>query len=540
MIVSELLGICFPHLAGVHIDRLFRAGATVRIEARTGSSQARCPACGIVSRQVHSRYERRLCDQALAGQEVVIHLRVARYFCRDAGCAKATFAEQVPGLTRRHGRDSTALREALTAIALALGGRAGARLAARLAVAVGRMTLLRIIRALPDPVLSAGPRILGVDDFALRRGHRYGTLLIDIGTGRPIDMLAERSADALATWLTGHPGVHIICRDRAGCYAEGAARGAPQAIQVADRWHMWRNLGEAVERAMAKHRAVLRTLPTESASPPDAPTQDEPASEAVPAPEPQLRSGRMAERTRQRHAAVHDLLAQGRDLRAIATHLGLGRNTVRRFARADSPEELLVNDGTGRRPRLLDAFEPYLRQRWNAGYTNAEQLYQELRAQGYQGRPTTLRQYLRPWRATAIRPPAPARPPSVRQAAGWLLRDPATLHQDERRHLNHLTTACPPLAALREHVSAFAHMMLHRHGERLEQWMAAARADDLPDLHSFIAGLHRDLDAARAGLTLPYSSGPVEGHVNRVKMIKRQMYGRANPDLLRKRVLLAD
>lgn len=348
-------------------------------------------------------------------------------------------------------------------------------------------------------------------------------------------MLPDRTADCLAAWLKTHPGVEIICRDRAGGYAEGATRGAPDAIQVADRWHMWRNLGEAVERVIARHRDLLR----------DQRPRDTPAGSAVPAaphpgPHAGLRTGPFADRIRQRHAAIHELLAQGQDLRAIARALGLARNTVRRFARAATPEELLVNTGTGRRPKLLDDHASYLIRRWNEGCTNAAQLCRELRERGYQVHSRAVRDYVRAWRSTV--PATPPQPvgPTVRKAAGWLLRDPAHLTTDEQRQLDALTQASPTLAALRRHVAAFAVMMLNRQGHRLETWMNAVQADDLPELHSFVTGLRRDFDAARAGLTLNYSSGPVEGHVNRIKTIKRQMYGRANPDLLRKRILLAD
>ncbi|MEN3541243.1 ISL3 family transposase [Microbispora sp. ZYX-F-249] len=518
-----------------------RSGRSVRIRARTRASQAACSRCGMISQRVHSSYERRVCDTAVGGQETVLHLRVRRFRCGNDDCAAKTFAEQVPGLTIRYGRYSVPLRTLLQTIALALGGRAGARLTHLLAAAVNRMTLIRLIRSLPDPEPTKGPQVLGVDDFALRRGRTYGTILIDITTSRPVDVLPERSSDALATWRRARPGVQIICRDRAGCYADGAARGAPQAIQVADRWHMWRNLGDAVERTVTKHRAHLRDLaavtpPDEVTAPAPAPVTAPPASEPA---RPERRPGRLAERTRHRHTLIHQLLAQGRDLRAIARELKLARNTVRRFARANDPEELLVHNGTGKRPKMIEEYAGYLRQRWEEGCTNAEQLYQEITAMGYRGKATMVRQLVQPWRSQttiALLPP----PPTVRQATGWFLRHPDTLEADERQHLQTLTAANPALAALREHVRAFAQMMTRLTGDGLEQWMKRVQADDLPELHSFVTGLRRDFDAAKAGLTLPHSSGKVEGHVNRVKMLKRQMWGRANPDLLRKRVLLTD
>ena len=269
-----------------------------------------------MSGRVHSRYERRLSDTAAGGQEVMICLTVRRFFCLEPSCKKTTFAEQVPGLTVRYGRRSASLTGALQAIALALGGRAGARLPARLAAGVSRTTLIRLLRALPDPAVARAPRVLGVDEFALRRGHNYGTLLVDVETRRPVDILAERSADSFAAWLAARPGAEVICRDRAGCYSDGGSRGAPDAIQVAGRWHLWHNLGEAVERSVARHRQCLHAAATAPppASPGGAPEGKPPP--AVPAGPP--RGDRVAARTRQRHAAICQLLAEGRSVRAIA------------------------------------------------------------------------------------------------------------------------------------------------------------------------------------------------------------------------------
>jgi transposase len=214
--------------------------------------------------------------------------------------------------------------------------------------------------------------VLGVEEFALRKGHSYGTLLVDVEARRPVDILEKRSAASFAAWLQARPGAEVICRDRAGGYSDGGTRGAPGAVQVADRWHLWHNLGEAVERAVAQHREHLPAAVTAADAGPAPLAVCEGPQRAAPA---LPRTGRIADRTRARHAGVHRLLAEDRSLTEIAAALGLSRNTVRRFARAASPEELLVNDGTGRRASILDEHADYLRERWNAGCTNAARLW---------------------------------------------------------------------------------------------------------------------------------------------------------------------
>ena len=320
-----------PHLAGVQVERVFAVGRSVYVQARTCGSSAVCPRCGALSRGVHSRYERRLLDTAAGGREVLVRLTVRRFFCRAPACPAVTFAEQVSGLTCRACPADGGATSVLEAIALALGDRAGARLTGRLAAEVSRMTLIRLIRAMPDPATSTSPRVLGVDEFALRKGHSYGTLLVDVETRRPVDILDEPSSQSFAAWLAARPGAELICRDRGGVYADGGARGAPDAVQVADRWHIWHNLGEAAERAVTRHREHLAAGVRPSAAP-----------AAVIAPQPELaagapRHGRIADRIRARHADVHRMLAEGRSLRDIAATLGLSRNTVRRFARAAAP-----------------------------------------------------------------------------------------------------------------------------------------------------------------------------------------------------------
>jgi transposase len=480
---------------------------------------------------------------------VVICLAVRRLFCRNPACAVVTFAEQVEGLTGRYLRRSLPLLGLLAQIALALAGRAGARLAGALGAGVHRTTLLRLVAALPDPRIGAAPEVVGVDDFALRKGHVYGTVLVDIATGEAIDLLPDREAGTFEAWLKAHPGAQVICRDRAGGYAEGARDGAPEAIQVADRWHLWHNLAGYAEKTVTAHRACL-TQPEShddagAAAAGTGPAPPQPAASPggpLPAEPDGLRDvcgreRRLVTRTRERHAAVHDLLAAGQSLSAISRILSVDRKTVLRFAREPDVGKLLVKATS--RDSKLDPFKPWINQRWNQGITDAAALHAELAAQGWRGSAQAVRRYVRPFRQQPAAPPPAPVVPKARQITRWLLSRPEHLQPDERDQLAAIQDRCPHLDALAGHVRGFAEIMTGRRGEQqLEGWLTAVEADDQPHLHSFAAGIRTDQQAVTNGLTLPYSSGKVEGNVNRIKMIKRQMYGRAGFALLRKRVIL--
>jgi transposase len=531
-----------PHLSGLVIEGVHGEDGGVRLEACVRAERMACPGCERDSDRVHSRYRRSLADAPIGAQTVVIELRVRRFFCDNASCGRRTFAEQVPGLTSKHARRTGLLRRMLEAIGLALAGRAGARLAAMLGMPASRDSLLRLVRALPDPPVG-DVEVLGVDDFAIRCCHDYGTVLVDILAHRPVDLVQQRTAEVLADWLGKHPGVKVICRDRSGAYAEGARTGAAEAIQVADRWHLWANLGEAVERVVLAHRACL----TEPAPEPTT-TQSadhaggQPSGEELDdtAPVEYGSPSRLETRTRERHAAVTELRDKGHSLNAIGRELGLAFRTVQRFARAATAEELLVAHRT--RSHKLDRFKPYVHQRWNAGATEATVLHAELVELGWTGSLRTVQHYLHrfrdPNRAPHPAPPAPDKA-TPRRVTGWIMTNPEHLSAGDQVRLKQILARCPELDATTKHVNSFAVMMGQRTGkEQLPTWLDAVTADDLPALHSLVAGLRRDQDAVTNGLSLDYNSGQVEGTVNRIKMIKRQMFGRAKFDLLRKRVLL--
>lgn len=471
----------------------------------------------------------------------MIELSVRRLFCDNGNCPRVTFAEQIDGLTCRYGRRTPVLQRMLGALGVVLAARAVARLAALLGITVSRTTVLRLVMALPEPAWTV-PRVLGIDEFATRKGRRYGTVLVDCESHQPVDLLPDRDADSVAVWLREHPGVEIVCRDRAQVFADGARAGAPNAQHCADKWHLWHNLAEAVERLVSRHRTLLRDLlepdpEPDQPEPLPAPAETAAADEALPEPYP---TGKFLDRLRDTHAAVRAQVEQGLSLREIARRLGLGRNTVRKYARAANPEAMLHGQWQNRTSKL-DPFKPYLEQRIAEGCTNLSRLHRELQERGARCSYSTLRDYIRPLRpdhrGAGTTPPI-ARPPSPREATRWITSHPDHLREDDQQRLKALLARSPELAAAADHVRTFAAIMTNREGDRLRHWIADVCADEQCGLAGFATGLIPDLDAVVYGMSTDWSSGPVEGRVNDLKALKRSMFGRAKPPLLRKRLLL--
>jgi transposase len=530
---AQVLRLVLPCLAGTAVDRAEISGDLVRIWVRAAAGGAACPDCGTWCTAVRDRYWRRLRDAAAGGRRVLIWLVVRLLRCGNAECPRASFAEQPQGLAVPYARRTPLLAGQLGAVAAALAGRAGSRLArAVLAVQVSRHTLIRVLMALPGPA-AGRVRVLGIDDFSLKKGRDYATLLVNVETGEPVDVLPDREAATAREWLRAHPEVEVICRDRAGAYAEAARDGAPQADQVADRWHLWHNLCEHAREAVARHQGCLAGPGCAGQDGQEDQQEDQQQEQEQ---ERGVPAGLEAI-IRQRHAAVHELRAAGTTLPQAAAALGLSQQTAGRFWRAASADALLKVRGAS----ALDPWKPYLLRRWDAGITSIAVLHREITALGYAGSEPTTYAWLALLKLAA--PPKPPAPPSKRQVTRWMLTNPARLDEDQQAQLAAICGRCPELDALAGHVTAFAKMLTRRApgrpGAGLDDWLAAARAAPAqPELRSFANGIRRDYQAVRNALTLPWSSGRVEGRNTRTKLLERQMYGRASFPLLRKRILL--
>ncbi|MBF9069093.1 ISL3 family transposase [Streptacidiphilus sp. NEAU-YB345] len=388
-----------PFGTEVVLERLSICAELVTAEMSARGDPPRCSDCSTRAKRVHSRYWRTLAERPLIGRRLSIRLRVRRFFCDRRQCPRLTFVEQVRGLSERHRRSGLGLKLWLQAIAAELGGRPGERLCQRINLRAGSTQLLGLLEAPDAPERS--PRVLGVDEFAFRKGKTYGTLLVDVETSRVVDVLPDRTSETFANWLRTHPGVEIVCRDRAIAYTKAIKEAAPHATEVADRWHMLQNLAAAVEKTCHQHRACLRKH-IEQREPVEPP--------AIDLPPPQLPRASIVERTRDRYADVHRLLDEKWTISAIARQLGLDRKTVRHF-RETSLDELLARACDRSPSGVLDPFKPYLNSRFVAGCTTSRQLFNEIRARGYQGAYSTITPYLAKLRAgTAARPSRDPKP----------------------------------------------------------------------------------------------------------------------------------
>lgn len=538
-----------PNTPGLRLENTTIDTHTLSLTIASTCPSGTCPLCNQQTSRLHSHYQRTLADLPWGGRSVCLSLRVRRFRCSEPDCPRRIFTERLPSLVEPYARKTTRLHEVLRLVGFALGGEAGARLVNRLGMPASPSTLLRCVRGAMIPA-HPSPRVVGVDDFALRRANRYATILVDLERHRPIELLPDRTSQTLAGWLKEHPEIEIISRDRAGAYADGAREGAPEALQVADRWHLLKNLTETVERFTSRHHSALQRSAmsvvvgaqwianslAEGSYP-----------KAMLSSREERESRARREKRYARYQEVIDLHQRGLSQRAIAETLNINRATVRKFIDAEGfPERAPYK---GRHRSILEPYIPYIHQRWVQGCENALQLWREIKEKGYSGQAGMVRRYARRLRAQLaqltperqrarlLEARTTFKTPSSRRGAWWLVQQTEDLDDQQREFVEQLCSLCPEAERVQEMAQEFRRIFDERHVELFDSWLDGAEKSGVGEFEGFARSLRQDYEAVVGALKYEWSNGQVEGQINRVKFIKRQMYGRANFDLLRQRVL---
>ena len=543
-----------PKAPGLRLQDVAINAEMVSLSVESTCPSAACPACGQKTARLHSHYLRTLADLPWGGRSVRLSLRVRRFRCSRSECPRKIFAERLPSVVEPYARKTRRLHEILELFGFALGGEGGTRLLRRLGMKASPSSLLRYVRGSPE-IVYPRPHVVGIDDWAFRRGRRYGTMIVDLERHEVIDLLEDREAGAVRAWLERHPQIRIIARDRGGAYAEAATKGAPQAVQVADRWHLMHNLAGALEEFLLHKKKVLREAArTETQSPEGDYATSFSAGTLTPN-RPRICYEKQLDASRKRHERIVEqwrnirrLHLAGADVHDIAKRLGVSRETVYRYRKMEEPPEPVR---FRHKRRVLDPYVPYILRRWGEGCRNGMKLYREIREQGYAYGASNVARLIAELRRAGVGGngsatdrtqggvilPDKASVPTARQAAALFLKRREKLTADQEAYLDRLGTQDKASADAYQLMQQFAKMVRDLEGEKLDEWLKKADASEAEVMGRFAKGLKKDLAAVRAGLTESWSSGPVEGFIHKLKLIKRSRYGRASFGLLRSRVL---
>lgn len=536
--------ILWPIEMGVAIDNIDVDGKNMVICAHGTQRKACCTKCGTESSRGNSHYRRHPVDLPCGGYGVRLILTVPRFFCDNKECKRRTFAATFPALVARFARRTDRLMQQQRHVGYAVSAEQGARLMSNLSIETSADTIIRLVRDTPE-FEPETPRVLGVDDWAKCKGQTYGTILVDLERRQVIDLLDERSAGSLANWLQEHPGVEIITRDRGTEFIDGATAGAPEAMQIADRFHLLQNLVDALKRMFGEWPSKLREAAHQVAQ--EMQTDDRPETETTSllestCPSPEVDSAQPGKRTLSelQFAEVKELQRQGWSQRAIATHLHIHRRTVARYCALDSyPPRMPPAQSTSR----VLPYLAYLTKRWAEGCNNIVQLHAELQGLGFDGHYTSVYRIVKQLRqGNSLSNPAAPVPVTIPRLsateAAWLLVHPDDRLNDIQLRLREkLGQISKEFGTASELAQSFVAMVRNRTATAFDAWLERAESSSLKIFTNFAASLRRDYAAVKAALTYHWSNGQVEGQVNRLKLIKRKMYGRAKFDLLRKHVL---
>jgi transposase len=524
-------------------------GNTIEFGLMGSAPFGTCPLCQSASSKVHSYYQRKVGDLPISGKTVKLYVITRKFFCQQDSCPRKVFAERFGCCLKPWQRRLERYDEQLQAIGLHCGSKPGVRVCEVIGLPVSASTLLRVTKRAVLPKVGT-PKVLGVDDFAFKKGHTYGTILVDLEKRVPVDLLPDREGNTLQEWLKAHPEVEIVTRDRSPIYANAITTACPDAIQVADRWHLLKNLSENLEKLLDSHRSLIKEAAQELSQKKveelkkHNPAPSQPTESGIANPHLQAAdSASLAaisnlpipkEKRYEQYKEVKRLLQQGHPIRAITRHLGVSRNTVRKYLRQES----FVPKTKGRRSNLLE-YEDYLRKRWAEGETCAFTLYKEIIPLGYNGRYTILAAFLANYPKT---PRIPALPPvekgatfSSRSLSIALCREEDEWEEDQKPLLNKLLQKSELIRHTRDLSLEFKKMMEQKKGAELENW--CQQASQLTSFKGFVRGIRQDFQAVQQAMSSSWSNGQTEGQVNRLKNLKRQMFGRAGFELLRIRVL---
>ena len=504
-----------------------------------------CPECGQKTTNRHSCYVRKLIDLPWAGIPVKVNLQVYKYYCKNENCHRKIFAQRMGEKLKPYARRTHRLTQHLNQIGFALGGNNGARIAGFIGMPISSSTLLRIIHHfVPNQEIST-PRVLGIDDWSFRKGKNYGTILVDLEKHKPIDLLPDREVETVKKWLEAHPGIEIITRDRADCYKQAATLGASNAIQVADRWHLLKNMGEALKRFLDKHNKELRMAAKDIAKSKAAEQEKLRKKTEKEAIKKKNRKKNKEEekpplsRYELNFLEVKRLRKKGHSIRSIHKQTGVHRQTIKKYLKYETyPLKAVTTTKTS----LALPYDAYLRERWNEGQTNHKALWREIKEQGFTGSSQSV------YRLVSKYPKAPGtekQPPPL-EVKVWSARKVSLLlskpfeDQDEavQNYLRAFYKHCPAANKASQLARKFKSITDQLKKKHLNRWIKTVLESDIYALKNFATGLLKDYDAVKAAVSLTWSNGQVEGQVNRLKNIKRQMYGRAGFELLRKRVLM--
>jgi len=507
---------------------------TVIVHLHATAPTAACPQCGAAGSRVHSRYSRTIADVAFGGRHLELKLLVRKWICPDASCSRHIFAERFPELVQRYARMTNRLIKALQSVGVITNGADAAQIADSFGVPTTAKTIIRRVLHLPLPGEGL-VRKVGIDEWAWKKGQRYGTILVDLEKRRIVQLLADRSVETSQAWLRKHPEIDLVSRDRGKIFREAATDGAPQAKQVVDRFHLQKNFAEALEKFFRKQERALKKATQRS-------TGKTRSAEETAVPEKVARERRARHRQRVSiHKRIWKLYRQGYHKEQIAQLVGVSSRRVYRALEQETPPPPRRRS---RSSSIVDPYLSYLTSRWNQGCHNVTRLYEEIVAQGYTGTQRTLQMRLRPFRPQGGRPVSKQtvildKPPSPRCVALMMVRPEQNRTAEQRAYLDQLTQSDEPIAAVFKLAQDFGRLLRKREGQvRLEQWKAAVQASGIAELIAFVDGLADDAEAVTNGCSVTWSNGIVEGFINKVKWIKRSSYGQAGFPLLQRRVLL--